>query len=205
LPWRLLEEAVKPRRGVRPSYTLLHVFRALLILYREGPVGRRRLARMLGLGETAARTLVRRLVELGLASRDRAQGCYLTRLGFEVAASISRRIPRIADATGVLGPDLALDRCAYAGLLSGVRLTGDWMRLRDLFVRRGATAAVIAVCGVDGRLRIPLGGGEEEYPSLGRLRGLLSPRPGDYVVVVYAPSRREAEEALVEGLLELAG
>jgi len=201
----LLMEALRPRRGVRPSYTLLHVFRALLILYREGPMGRRRLAQRLGIGETPARTLLRRLRDLGLADRDPAYGFYLTRRGFEEAARLAERIPVVADAGGVIGRDLRLDRAAYAGVLRGARLGGDWMRLRDVFVRRGATAAVIAVHR-GSSLRIPpMWLGEDEYPSLARLRLLLSTRPGDYVVVCYAPTPMEAEEALVAGLLELLG
>ncbi len=166
-----------------------------MLLLEKEPLGRHAISRLLGIGEAPARTLVKRLRELGVVDVDPVGGCVLTDLGREVAKELLKLVPRVADASSVLSK-LLLDRYAFAARIK-YRGEVNVLRIRDEVIRNGASAALILVCR-GGKLVIPPDCvGEEEYPELSELRKMLGVEEGDVVVVSYASDPRVAEDALM--------
>lgn len=83
-----LRKLVTVKYGVKPGFHEGHVIRALETLLEERVIGRKRLSRILSIGETSARNLIKRLEEHGIVDIDRVAGAVLTRLGEEYARVI---------------------------------------------------------------------------------------------------------------------
>lgn len=78
---KILEELLKERApGPSPSFSVFHVMKALELTAKEGPIGRGKLSRELGIGEGATRTLLNRLIDAGLIATSKL-GCFLTKKG----------------------------------------------------------------------------------------------------------------------------
>jgi len=197
----VISHVCSPRRGVRPSYTPGKVLKLLLLLLDKEPLGRHTISRELGIGESSARTLVRRLRELGVVDVDPVGGCVLTGSGRRMVAEIRRVIPLILDVSSVL-KTLSLDRYAFA---ARIRVDSDWnvLKVRDSLVREGASAALILRC-VGGKLVIPPDNyGEETYPELRDLKKVMGAESGDSIAISFASDRERAEEALMSWLAKL--
>ncbi len=202
---QLFKKLLEARGHVRPMYNEYHVLKALLTIERKEPIGRIALSRELGIGVTSTRTLVKRLRELGVVDVDVVGGCFLTELGRRILSFLHNFVKRIEYVTPYIGPDLALDREAYAALITP-SITGKHsiVMLRDTFVRYGASAVLIA-CIRKGRAALPpdFMANEVSLPSLRTLKEALGACEGDYIAVVYAQNARLAEEALYRGLVKL--
>ena len=78
---KILEELPKERApGPSPSFSVFHVMKALELTAKEGPIGRGKLSRELGIGEGVTRTLLNRLIDAGLIATSKL-GCSLTKKG----------------------------------------------------------------------------------------------------------------------------
>jgi len=66
--------------GPNPSFSVLHLIKALELMAKKGPIGRGKLSEELTIGEGATRTLIKRLkdAELVVATKP---GCSLTKKG----------------------------------------------------------------------------------------------------------------------------
>ncbi len=202
---QIFKKLLEARGHVKPMYNEYHVLKALLTIERKEPIGRIALSRELGIGVASTRTLVKRLLELGVVEVDTVGGCFLTELGRRILSFIHSSIKRIERVTPCIGPDLALDREAYAALIApSIAGKRSAITLRDTFVRYGASAALIA-CIRGGRAVLPpdFTADERSLPSLRVLREALGASEGDYIAVTYARDARLAEEALYRGLVEL--
>jgi len=81
---KLLEGLVGERApGPSPSFSLFHLIKALELTAQEGPIGRGKLSKRLGIGEGATRTLIDRLNNEGIIKTSKL-GCSLTRKGEKV-------------------------------------------------------------------------------------------------------------------------
>ena len=201
----IFKKLVEARGHVKPMYSEYHVLKALLVIERREPIGRHALSRELRLGIASTRTLLRRLREVGVIGVDPVGGCFLTEYGREIVSSIRRMVKRIERVSQLIERDLALDTEAYAALIVP-QLVEDYsvIELRDLFVRCGASAALV-VCIRNGIAALLPDYIANEYSlrSLQTIRKALSADEGDYIIVTYAPTDLQAEEALYKGLTAL--
>ena len=202
--WRERLEALCRTRGPgpKPTFSIVHLLKAIGSIARAGQIGRASLARELGLGEGATRTLLDRLARAGLIRTSR-RGCELTEAGRALWAEISEDL---AWKTGIARSALALGEHNVAVLVrdraSKVR---SGMEQRDAAVRAGARGAITMVF-TGGRLAIP-GISEDassEYPSACKaLLDALRPREGDVIIVCWADNALSAEYGALAAALSL--
>ncbi len=84
----LIGRVASSRSGARLGFHEGHVILALHLLREEGPLGRKLLYRKLGITETSARSLIRRLSAHGLVVVDRVAGAVLTEKGIGVEKAL---------------------------------------------------------------------------------------------------------------------
>lgn len=182
--------------GAEPSFSGVHVVRALLALG-EGPVGRKRLVRRLGVGEGSVRTILKKLSSEGLISSSKG-GHALSAEGKRKVASILDKIgtptevklPQLKDKRG----QTAVVVYKAAGGLSSV------VGLRDIALKAGADGALILACE-GGRLAYPgdvMGGRVPDVDG-------IDFGDGDVVVVGFAETMEKAEDGALSIALELTG
>ena len=79
--------AAKLAPGRTPYFIEAHLVKALMTIDAEGPVGRVKLAKTLGLGEGTIRTLIKHLENEGLIKTSKA-GIVLTSSGKKLTANL---------------------------------------------------------------------------------------------------------------------
>ena len=190
--------------GPSPVYTPVHVSRALLIIGDEGPVGRVELSRKLGLGEGAARTIIRHLVKAKVVTIA-TEGCRLTPSGLTLYRSLRLKL---SEARVINARQLALDKSSVAVLVKGgAKLVKRGIEQRDAAVRAGATGACTLVFK-DGKLRMPMGQEEEgaldsNDPLFQEIEQVFAPRDNDVIAIASAPTQQVAEHCVVAAALTL--
>ena len=141
----VLVDIAKPLRGGDVGYSVFHAYR-LLVEACEKPVGRPRLSRLLGLGESSAKTLLRRLREKGLLS-ETGRGHRATILGCSVASTVSSLIEVSLAELGSLelGEASEWGRVAIIATRAMDPPTDlvSVYRIRDELVAEGCRAAII--------------------------------------------------------------
>jgi len=200
---RLRKALGEQRVGPLPSFSLLHAIKALDLLARAGPLGRAALARRLGIGEGAVRTLLNRLIKHGLVRTTR-QGCELAERGRELWGELSSHMAKMAELGGP-----ALPPPYTHGFAILVKRAAGKVRLgieqRDEAIRAGARGAITLVLE-GGRLRMP-GVSEDvsaDYPGLYRaVAESLRPDEGDVVIIAYAEDLLAAEYGALAAALSL--
>jgi len=91
---KLLEGLLKEKApGPSPSFSVFHVIKVLELTAKEGPIGRGKLARKLGTGEGATRTLLNRLIDAGLIITSKL-GCSLTKKGETIWNEFQSIVPQ---------------------------------------------------------------------------------------------------------------
>ena len=128
--YRIAVEASKPRRGVSPAFREWHVIGYLLLASR-GPLGRPLASRILGLGDTTVKTMIRRLRGLGVVQATGA-GSRLDDVYLEAVNSLN-----LCSARGCIGFDVCTDSECSLSLI---------LRLRDSFVSVGLSPVLILCC-----------------------------------------------------------
>jgi hypothetical protein len=177
----MLADKVAP--GPTPSFTGPHILLVFLSVASSSYVGREPLAKMSGLGEGAARTVLKRLKGSGYVDVIRS-GCFLTRSGTRQAASIASTmkgpvtIPRSNLTVGEHQAALVFRRAA-GKVRSGIEQ-------RDSAIRAGASGATTYVLEA-GKFTMPGGSSncEKDFPSpaWSVLKRELGPKNGDVVIL----------------------
>ena len=129
--YELVSEAAKPRRGVSPSFREWHVL-AYMLLAREGPLGSPLASRILGRGDTAVKTMIRRLRELGAVETLGVAGTTLRRVYRELLDSMGLCVSR----SRCVGLDCCIDTCDLRFVLA----------LRDSMIGVGVQPRLILCC-----------------------------------------------------------
>ena len=128
--------------GPYPSFSVVHVLKALELIAEEGPIGRGKLSRALGTGEGSTRTLIARIKGAGLITISKS-GCALTKKGEKVWKQYRLVFPQKVR----LGKsELTLDSCSVAVLVKeGFDRVKAGLEQRDAAVMEGAMGATTLV------------------------------------------------------------
>ncbi len=186
--------------GPIPSFSKIHVIMVLDTLYRSGPMGRASLARAVGLGEGAIRTMLGRLSSAGLVEVSR-RGCRLTEEGLELWRSLSSRLVRLGE---VERAPVGARGFAYL-VREGAGRVRLGVEQRDEAVRAGADGAITLVVR-EGKLVMPgiSDDVDSDYPEFSEeLRALARPAEGDAIVIAFAGDARLAEYGALAAALSL--
>lgn len=140
---KLLEELLKEKApGPSPSFSFLHVIKALELTAKEGPIGRGKLSKRLGTGMGATRTLIDRLKNAGIITTSKP-GCSLTRKGEKIWNQLQSSFPKKLK---LEKSELTLADCNIAVLIKGC---GDKVKTgveqRDAAILTGAKGATTLV------------------------------------------------------------
>jgi predicted transcriptional regulator len=188
---RLLSSLASTPPGPRPSFQSFHVLEAILVIGREAPIGRKRLAEVLGLGEGAVRTLIQRLRAWSLVGVVGRGGCALSEKGEELLRELERRLRDV----GPVKLELPWSHPAsYALIARGAAgMVSRGLEQRDEAVRAGAKALMVLTYQ-GGRLLMPgvsdLSAERPEFASrLIRELGLVD---GDVILISGGDSLAEA-------------
>jgi predicted transcriptional regulator len=177
--------------GADPSFSETHLLRALFIID-SGPVGRKNLVKLLGVGEGSVRTIIKRLTAEKLIESSK-QGHTLTPNGRKAVDEKLKLMtkPVEFEATGLVEgcQSLIIVRNARARVKDGVAL-------RDIALKSGADGAILLV--YDGALKFPTGGLDlSDYPEAKRRLGGLELALGDAVVIGFGETPAKAEDGAV--------
>lgn len=197
----------KEGRGVGPSPTFgsPHVLAALMTIGELGSIGRGALAREVGLGDGAVRTVIKRLRAEGFIS-IKPDGCRLTSKGQTAYEELKSQIPRRVD---LARTELTLGEQQVALLVrarAGRVKTG--IEQRDASIMAGATGATTYVIK-GSRFQTPGSSSDCERdfpgPTWAVLRKELKPAEGDVVIVSGSGSKRTSFIAAMSSALTLIG
>ena len=194
--------STKPQ-GPSRTFSELEMIRAILLIGERTVLGRTLLARLLGTGSGAVRTLINDLDKEKILTVE-PTGCRLTEKGLKLYQQIVEKIPLI---TQLDAGRLSVARCDAAAL---VKNAFDCLRLgieqRDAAVRVGAKGATTLICR-DGHFEIPMGSQDcaHDYPDevWDRLAATFKPENGDVIVVSSADDADTALYGTLAGALAL--
>jgi len=152
-----VSDLLAPRGGVRPAFSKYHIYLTLTKLMFEGPLGRKQLSNMLGIGEGSVRTLIRRLINTGLVNVDPVAGVILTKEGLELAKYLLSKITVVGDVDVDHSELCSNCRVSTIVLRDGVKIVervGGVLHVRDLIVRKGGNGGLI-IYYVGSELKMP--------------------------------------------------
>ncbi len=184
--------------GADPSFTQAHIVRTLFILD-ESMMGRKKLVKVLGLGEGSVRTIIKRLTKDGLIDSSK-KGHFLTTEGKRWINSIQDRFTRPYSVES----DLVEGFKSLIVVHNAVGRLGSIVSYRDVAVKAGALGALI-LKNDGGKLVFPsaeddLKGFEGEIDT-----GRLKLTGDDVIVIVFANTYEIAESGAVSIALDLCG
>lgn len=184
--------------GRAPTYTAVHVLKALEILDSPGGVGRQELARLMGLGEGVVRTLVRHLRSEGLLQVSR-EGMRLSDMGLKVLMEIRS----LMSSMELPETEITVGPYNHAVLVKGaVGLIRRGIEQRDMAIKVGANGATTLIYR-GGGLQMP--GLEMEVPAEIQRRLLegLDLEEGDVIIIGAGDTPLTAEIGAKAAALDL--
>ena len=193
--------ASKLAPGRTPYFIEAHVVKALSIIDVEGPVGRVKLSRTLGLGEGTTRTLVKHLKNERLIEISR-NGIVLTNTGKKLFSDLKSRI---GDMIEIPESSLTVGPFNIAILVKNAAdLVKYGLEQRDAAIRVGALGATTLIFS-HGRLIMP-GVTEDVLIEALAVREVLisklKPRENDVIIIGSAEDKLTAEFGAIAATLE---
>jgi len=187
--------------GRAPYFVEAHIVKALALIDAEAPVGRMRLAKSLGLGEGAVRTLIKHLEKEGLAVTSR-DGMALTDTGRRLIFDTKQRISRSIE---VQKSPLTVGTFNMAILVKNAsKAVRAGLEQRDAAIRVGAQGATTLVFNQQ-ELTMPLAQ-EDVFKSIPGVRkelvSQLKPHENDVIVIGSAGDKLTAEYGAIAAALE---
>lgn len=202
---KLLEVLDKTARkaapGRAPYFMVVHLAKSLMIVESQSPIGRMKLARMLGLGEGSARTLIRHLEHAGLIQVTKA-GIAMTNAGTKLYSDLKRRL---SEATEIPKSTLTVGPFNTAILVkNSVDAIRGGVEQRDAAIKVGAMGATTLIFN-RGRLNMPLVN-EDVFSNIPAVRAALisklKPQENDIIVIGSASDKLTAEFGAIAAALE---
>lgn len=189
--------------GPSTTFSMFHIFFAVELLSQK-PIGRNKLAELLGVGEGAVRTIIRRLEEAGLIAISK-QGCTLTEKGKKVWSNFEEIFPT---RTEVEKNDLAHSDYNYAFLIknAGNKIKSG-IDQRDAAIMGGARRAIVIVAR-GGHLVIESVSSsiEKEFPEAAeKILKHIKPEDNDVIIVAGAEAPLKAKRGAFAAAWVLVG
>ena len=187
--------------GPALTFTSLHLIKVLELIA-EGPIGRGKLAKELGIGEGTIRTIIKRLKDSNLIEISR-NGCHLTNFGENFWKKFKEKIPK---KVFLEKNEFSLAEYTAAVL---IKKCGDKVRIgmqqRDAAIMAGAEGATTLVVK-DGKIILPGVSDDvaKDYPVAYRqIVKLLKPEHDDVVIVGTGETKEKAEYGALAAALTL--
>ncbi|MCD6241916.1 winged helix-turn-helix transcriptional regulator [Candidatus Bathyarchaeota archaeon] len=198
----LLNSLVKEKGpGPALTFTSLHLIKVLELIA-EGPIGRGKLAKKLGIGEGTIRTIIKRLKDSNLIEISK-NGCHLTNFGKDFWKKFKEKIPK---KVFLEKNEFSLAEYTVAVL---IKKCGDKVRIgmqqRDAAIMAGAEGATTLVVK-DRKIILPGVSDDvaKDYPVAYRqIVELLKPEHDDVVVVGTGETKEKAEYGALAAALTL--
>jgi predicted transcriptional regulator len=193
--------AAKIAPGREPFFMGVHVVKALKTIDAEGPIGRVKLSKTLGLGGGAIRTLVKHLETEGLITISKV-GIVLSDSGKKLFFDLKSRISKETEV-----PESSLTVGPYnAAILvkDAANFVKHGLEQRDAAIKVGALGATTLIFSRD-KLNMP--GTEEDAfkdnpPIRVELVSKLQPRENDVIIIGSANDKLTAEYGAIAAALE---
>lgn len=186
--------------GASPSFSDVHVIRTLLALGDER-MGRKRLVRLLGLGEGSVRTILKKLGSQSLIKSSR-QGHELTLKGRSRARDY---LERFTFPQEFHPGDLSEGFKSLLVIHNASDKIKTGMEERDIALASGADGALILVFK-DRGLGFPAPDVRlSDFPETERELGKMKLREGDVIVISFGKTKARAEDGAVAIALDLTG
>ena len=184
--------------GPIPKFSDYHIWKALDCLSKNKPVGRKKLAQLLNIGEGSTRTILGILQEHGLIDIDK-NGVSVNKKGTGCYNSMTMDVKHV----DMGGLTIGEFDCAVR-IPKIARRVKYGCEERDMAIKAGATGAPTLICSND-RLIFP-GSGYALEPQIGEiLRKSLAIRNEDVIIIGTADTPDMAEEGAVMSGLSLLG
>ena len=201
-PTEILREIASERSiGPKPEFSLPNIVKTILTIGKTHGIGRLSLAKEVGVGEGAIRTIIERLRKRGLITVT-AKGCDLTRKGLEIYDYLKSKLIEVVE---VEGKELGIGEKYSAILLRGTLFRNQpFWNYRDIAVRVGATGAILMIPAGD-KLTIPsVTDNADVYASrLVKSREKMRIQGDDIVVICGADNYWKAEEAAIAVVISM--
>jgi predicted transcriptional regulator len=185
--------------GPIPKFNDYHLWKALDSLDNKSPIGRKKLAEVLGIGEGSTRTVISILQEQGLITIGKS-GILLTNKGMEFKKKTHMDIVRDIGAS-----DLTIGEKDVAVRVPKMANTVKFgCEERDTAIKSGATGATTLIYS-GGKLMFP----GSDYPVdkvlQDRIKAKLPLKNDDVIIIGTGPTDKAAEMGAVKAGLELMG
>lgn len=194
----MLTQYRKGGGGPIPKFTDYHVWKTLDCLSKNKPLGRKKIASMIGVGEGSTRTILGILQEQDLIDVDK-NGVSINKKGTSYYNSAYMEIKHLDVSRLTIGKYDCIVRVSR--MASRVKYGCEE---RDIAIKAGATGATTLVCS-NGNLSFP-GSGYPVEPDLSEaLWSNMAIRNDDVIVIGTGETAESAEEGAVTAALTLMG
>ncbi|TET63269.1 hypothetical protein E3J49_06925, partial [Candidatus Bathyarchaeota archaeon] len=188
--------------GRSPTFTEVHIIKALETISAEGAVGRIKLSKTLGLGEGATRTLVKHLRNEGIIEISRS-GIILSESGRKLLSVLKSKI---GGETDVPKSSLTVGSFNVAVLIRDeADVVTHGLEQRDAAIKAGASGATTLVFSHN-KLAMP-GISEDVSQNIKSIYDMLisklKPKENDVIIIGSAEDRFTAEFGAKAAVLEL--
>ncbi|HDD56689.1 MAG TPA: DUF4443 domain-containing protein [Nitrososphaeria archaeon] len=200
---KALERLTRRQPGPLPSFTRTQFMDLIMVIGRSGTIGRKRLSKLMGLGEGAVRTMLMRLKDDGLIEVVGKEGCKLTQRG----KRIYRELERLIKDVGELKLELPWNHPSNYTIIvkNRANLVKRGLEQRDEAIRAGAKAAIILTYKDDKLMMPGVTNLMAEHPRFASsIIEVVKPENGDVIIIVGADdplSARHGALAAAETLL----
>ena len=182
--------------GPTPKYSLYHVWKTYDTIFKEGPVGRKALSQIVGIGEGSIRTILNKMIGEGFVTVGK-NGVSLTDRGIREYLDCGMSVAQV-DLNGVT---ISSQDCAV--LVKGMAAhMGNGNEQRDEAVYSGAEGATSFVAK-NGKLYYPCSNMCPDEDTTACLKTAFNIRDGDVIIIGTAKKYRLAEQGAVTAALAL--
>ena len=184
--------------GPIPKFTDYHLWKTLMILDTERPIGRKRLSFLLGLGEGSTRTIINLLNDQKYIKISRP-GILLNQKGEQLKESV------FFDVAPVVTSEVTINTCDVAVRIpfAAKRITFGCEE-RDIAIKSGASGATTLICK-NGALKFP----GSDYPVSDNIERILREKfkieNDDVIIIGTADNPDSAECGAVTAALNVIG
>lgn len=189
--------------GPSTTFSMFHIFYALEMLSQQ-PIGRNKLAGLLGVGEGAIRTIIGRLQKAGLIKISK-EGCSLTEKGLKIWKKFEESFPSRVE---IDKNDLAHSEYNYAFVVKNIgHKVKSGIEQRDAAIMGGARRA-IAIVARKGLLVIESVSGniEIDFPyAATKILKDIKPDENDVIIVAGAETPLKAKRGAFAAAWVLIG